>query len=164
MNLNRTFTQINTLLDDLFNDVFAQTADLDQAEADIIALQGEVDALEAQMLTASELTSEQTLAINAISIDVDGKKFERFKVSYNTDKTLTFQNVGNLLGFSAQITNSNSNVLIFVGLNLYFKSSDLPIGVSFDNNTLSFPADSSVVYKIRAVKEFGVFEAEIKVR
>lgn len=58
MNLDRTFEQINTLLNNLWAGFYAPTSDLDQAESDILAVQAEVDDLETKVST-------QTIAFNA---------------------------------------------------------------------------------------------------
>lgn len=106
----------------------------------------------------------QSLADNAESIDVADAYQLKFKVSYTESKTLTVTSVTNLEGFVARIINTNANVLTFAGITLYFNDDELPDGVSFDSNALTFGADLAVPYNIVGEKIDGVFDCKIEIK
>jgi hypothetical protein len=82
---------------------------------------------------------------------------------YNASTTLTFSDVTNLRRCAIQITNTNANVLTFAGITVKFVSSELPSGMSFASNALTFPADTAVVYNIVLEKFNGtVFRGRIE--
>lgn len=84
---------------------------------------------------------------------------------YTANTTLTFSDVTNLKRLAMQITNTNANVLTFAGITVYFKTDDLPIGVTFASNALTFPADSAVKYNIVGVAFDGsTFDCKIEIR
>ena len=107
----------------------------------------------------------EALGSNATSYDVGNRYRARATATYTASTTLTFSNASNLTGFSMQITNTNANVLTFSGVTLYFKSDDLPDGVSFATNALTFPADSAVKYNLVAEAFDGsTFDCKIEIR
>lgn len=67
---------------------------------------------------------------------------------YNASTTLTFSDVTNLRRCAIQVTNTNANVLTFAGITVKFVDSELPSGMSFASNALTFPADTAVVYNV----------------
>jgi hypothetical protein len=67
---------------------------------------------------------------------------------YNASTTLTFSDVTNLRRCAIQITNTNANVLTFAGITVKFVAAELPSGMSFASNALTFSADTAVVYNI----------------
>jgi hypothetical protein len=110
-------------------------------------------------------TAVQALALNATTVDANNTVWLRATVSYDSSQTLTFSNVGTLTQISLQLTNTNANTITFSGVTFYFKTDDLPSGVSFAANALTFPADSAVKYNLVAEKFDGsTFDAKIEVR
>ncbi|TNE75019.1 hypothetical protein EP331_00185 [bacterium] len=85
--------------------------------------------------------------------------------AYTANTTTTFSNGSNLRRFAWQLTNTNANVLTIAGITVYFKSDDLPSGVTFASNALTFPADSAVKYNIVGEKFDGsTFDCKIEIR
>lgn len=106
------------------------------------------------------------LGTNGTTADADSaRELEINAGAYTASTTLTVSNVTNLQRFSMQITNTNANVLTFSGITLYFKSDDLPDGVTFATNALTFPVDSAVKYNIVGVAFDGsTFDCKIEIR
>lgn len=92
------------------------------------------------------------LGTNGTSLDCDSA----FKVSaygvYTASTTLTFSNATTTQEIKLGITNTNANVLTISGITVYFKDSQLPDGVSFASNALTFPADSAIKYNITLIR------------
>jgi len=84
---------------------------------------------------------------------------------YNASTTTTLSNVSSLFSFTYQFTNTNANVITFAGITLYFKTDDLPSGVTFASNALTMPADSAVKYNLVGLKMDGTnFDCKIEIR
>jgi hypothetical protein len=105
------------------------------------------------------------LGTNPTAYDLLSKTKARFTVTYTATNTLTFSNATVLEEFTMQLTNTNANTITFAGVTLYFKTDDLPIGVTFAANALTFPADSAVKYNIVGVRFDGsTFDCKIEIR
>ena len=113
---------------------------------------------------------KRTISVNArgtnpTTWDVDDYDIAMATATYTASTTLTLSNVTNLKQFTIQLTNTNANTVTFSGITMYFKSDDLPSGVSFASNALTFPADSAVKYNIVGVKFDGsTFDCKIEIR
>ena len=85
--------------------------------------------------------------------------------TFTASTTLTFSSFTNLRGISMRLNNTNANVLTFAGITFNFKSIDLPSGVTFAANALTFPDDAGVDYNIVAVSfDDGVtYDAKIEI-
>ena len=110
--------------------------------------------------------NQTSLGTNPTTLDVEGSRTLNVTAAvFTANTTLTLSNVSNLFDFTIQLTNTNANVITFVGITVYFKSDDLPTGVTFASNALTFPADSSVKYNIVGVKFDGsTFDCKIEIR
>ena len=106
------------------------------------------------------------LGTNGTTADADSaRELDINAGAYTASTTLTVSNVTNLQRFSMQITNTNANVLTFAGITVYFKTEDLPTGVTFASNALTFPADSAVKYNLVGLKFDGsTFDCKIEIR
>jgi hypothetical protein len=105
------------------------------------------------------------LVINATAHNLLSRAKARLTATYTASTTLTFSNTTLLEEFTMQLTNTNANVITFAGVTLYFKTDDLPLGVSFAANALTFPADSAVKYNIVGVRFDGsIFDCKIEIR
>ena len=106
------------------------------------------------------------LGTNGTTVDADSaRELEINAGLYNASTTLTFSNVTNLTNLSMQLTNTNANTLTFAGITVYFKTEDLPTGVTFASNALTFPADSAVKYSLVGLKFDGsTFDCKIEIR
>ena len=105
------------------------------------------------------------LGSNPTAYDLLSKTKARFTVTYTSTNTLTFSNASALEEFTMQLTNTNANTITFAGITLYFKTADLPSGVTFAANALTFPADSAVKYNIVGVAFDGsTFDCKIEIR
>lgn len=124
------------------------------AQADAIALK----------LDKADLSTETDLGTNGTALDATNRYHLRFKGAYTSNQTLTLSNVSKLNNFKARITNTNANTITFSGITLYFKTDDLPDGVSFASNALTFPADSAVPYNLVGELFDGVFDCKIEIR
>ncbi len=107
-----------------------------------------------------------SLGTNPTALDANSvRTLNVTAATYTASTTLTLSNVTNLFDFTIQLTNTNANVLTFAGVTLHFKSSDLPSGVSFASNALTFPSDSAVKYNLVGIKFDGVtFDCKIEIR
>lgn len=115
-------------------------------------------------LDKTDLSTETALGSNATEFDLSNRYKAYFTATYTASTTVTLSNASNLRELFGQITNTNANTLTFAGVTLYFKSGDLPNGMSFASNALTFPADSAVKYNLTGVKINGIFECKIEVR
>jgi hypothetical protein len=105
------------------------------------------------------------LVTNATAHNLLSRSKARFTATYTASTTLTFSNATLLEEFTMQLTNTNANTITFAGITLYFKTFDLPLGISFAANALTFPADSAVKYNIVGVRFDGsTFDCKIEVR
>lgn len=92
---------------------------------------------------------DTTLGTNATALDAENvRELNVTAAAYTASTTLTFSNVTNLKSVSMRITNTNANTLTFAGITVKFAAGELPSGVSFATNALTFPADSGVDYNI----------------
>lgn len=106
-----------------------------------------------------------TLGSNPTALDAEDYGTVIGTATYTASTTLTFSNAANLDELALQITNTNANVITFAGVTLYFKSADLPSGVTFGSNALTFPADSAVKYNITGVKFDGTtIDCKLEIR
>lgn len=123
-------------------------------------------ALQSEIPTGVLTAVSRSLGTNATTVDADSNRtLNILTATYTASTTLTFSNVTNLFDFTMQLTNTNANVLTFAGITVYFKSDDLPSGVTFASNALTFPADSAVQYNIVGVKFDGsTFDCKIESR
>jgi len=113
----------------------------------------------------STTSAINALGTNPTAADANSEGFYRATATYTASTTLTFSNVTNLTQISLQITNTNANVITFSGVTLYFKADDLPDGVTFAANALTFPADSAVKYNLVGEKFDGsTFDCKIEIR
>lgn len=131
-----------------------------QAISTITSLQTELDS----KLNISDLSTETDLGTNATALDVTNRYRLRFKGIYTSSQTLTFSNSSNIVEFSGRITNTNANTITFAGVTLYFKTDDLPSGVTFASNALTFPADVAVDYSIVGLLFGSVIDCIILIR
>lgn len=109
---------------------------------------------------------EVSLGTNPTTVDVQGSAYLIIQAStFNASTTLTFSNVSNLRGVMIRLNNTNANTITFAGLTFNFKSIDLPSGVSFSSNELTFPADTGEDYNIVSVSFDGgtVFDSKIEI-
>lgn len=89
------------------------------------------------------------LGTNATTVSANSaRELDVLAGLYNENRTLTFSDVTNLRRCAIQITNTNANVITFAGITVKFVASELPSGMSFASNALTFPADTAVVYNI----------------
>lgn len=95
------------------------------------------------------------LGSNGTAVDCESVETIYITGSYTANTTTTFSNVAKLRSVVFQLTNTNANTITFAGLTFEFKDSELPDGVSFATNALTFPADSSVKYNIVGVRFDG---------
>lgn len=103
------------------------------------------------------------IGANPTSASLSNKSQAIIYGSFTADTTLTFSSVTNLTSLGFGITNTNANELTFVGITFEFKDSELPDGVSFESNALTFPADSAVEYNMIAIRFRGsAFSAKIE--
>jgi hypothetical protein len=99
-----------------------------------------------------ELFLEVALGTNATALNALSVIEVMAEGTYTANATLTLSNVTNLRKISIGITNTNANVITFAGITVYFKPTQLPTGVTFATNALTFPADSAVLYNIVLIK------------
>jgi hypothetical protein len=99
-----------------------------------------------------ELFLEVALGTNATTLNASSVIEVMAEGTYTANATLTLSNVTNLRKLSIGITNTNANVITFAGITVYFKPTQLPTGVTFATNALTFPADSAVLYNIVLIK------------
>ena len=116
----------------------------------------------------SNLTTFETVALGTNATTLDANSVRSLSVTaatYTASTTLTLSNVSNLFDFEIQLTNTNANVLTFAGITVYFKTEDLPTGVTFASNALTLPADSAVKYNLVGIKLDGsTFDCKIEIR
>ena len=131
-------------------------------------------------VTRVEITSDGLVKVDGVVINIkstslgtndttlDAESVRELNVTsatYTASTTLTLSNVTNLRRFAMQLTNTNANTITFSGITLYFKSDDLPSGVSFASNALTFPADSAVKYNLVGEAFDGsTFDCKIEIR
>ena len=119
-------------------------------------------------LLPSNLATFETVALGTNATTLDANSVRSLNVTaatYTASTTLTLSNVSNLFDFEIQLTNTNANVLTFAGITVYFKTEDLPTGVTFASNALTFPADSAVKYNLVGIKFDGsTFDCKIEIR
>jgi uncharacterized protein (DUF1786 family) len=109
--------------------------------------------------------AHESLGAEPTAWDIQSKYKAKASASYTANATLTLSNVTKLREFSMQITNTNANTIAFEGATLYFKADDLPDGMSFAANALTFPADSAVVYNLVGYAFDGsTFDCKIEIR
>tara|TARA_R110001599_G_scaffold332511_1_gene547995 strand:- start:38022 stop:38954 length:933 start_codon:yes stop_codon:yes gene_type:complete len=111
------------------------------------SVQAAIEELDNEKLAAS-FYKKVNLGENATTLDAGNA----FKVSaygsYTASRTLTLSNVTGLEEIKIGLTNTNANVITIAGITVYFKESQLPEGVTFASNALTFPADTAVLYNI----------------
>lgn len=88
------------------------------------------------------------LGTNGTTLDADGVIEVWAYGSYTANTTLTLSNTESLRKLNLGLTNTNANVLTIEDITVYFKPSQLPEGVSFASNALTFPTDTAVKYNI----------------
>jgi len=108
--------------------------------------------------------AETDIGTNGTGFNATNRYFARSISTYTASTTQTLTNATNLNSFTQQITNTNANVLTFAGITLHFNADQLPSGVSFASNALTFPADSAVKYNLFGVKMNGIFDCKIEIR
>lgn len=114
-----------------------------------------------------DITTYQQVALGTNPTTVDASNAFDLLITaatFTASTTLTFSSFTNLRGISMRLNNTNANVLTFAGITFNFKSIDLPSGVTFAANALTFPADAGVDYNIVAVSfDNGVtYDAKIE--
>lgn len=91
----------------------------------------------------------QSLGTDATTVDaVSARELNIEAATYTASTTLTFSNVANLKTVTMRITNTNANTLTFAGITVKFVADELPSGLSFATNALTFPADLAVNYNV----------------
>jgi hypothetical protein len=91
------------------------------------------------------------LSTNGTALNADGVIKVYALGTYTANTTLTLSNFANLKEVAIGLTNTNANVLTIAGITVSFKASQLPTGVTFATNALTFPADSAVLYNITLI-------------
>jgi hypothetical protein len=91
------------------------------------------------------------LSLNGTAINAEGVIKVYAVGTYTAGRTLTFSNAANLKEVAIGLDNTNANVLAITGITVYFKPSQLPTGVTFATNALTFPLDTNVLYNITLI-------------